>query len=116
MPRTLLRITYRIQAHNVERFEGILLDEIIPIVQELGISQPAIWKGFVGEAGEFLELWEFESMSDFEEKWRNLMNHSRLREVFRITGPMVEGEKLSIFEPLERDQPQSGLDMKHYSV
>jgi hypothetical protein len=116
MPKTLFRITYRLRAHNIEEFEKILLHQIMPIVQELGIPQPAIWKGFVGDAGEFMELWEFESMSDFEQKWRNLMDHPRLREIFQITGPMVENEQFSLFEPLERVQPESDLNVKHYSV
>ena len=57
MAKVLLRITYRLQEHNVQRFEVILLDEIIPLVQEMGIHRPTIWKCFVGEAGEFMELW-----------------------------------------------------------
>jgi hypothetical protein len=116
MAKTMFRVTYRLQAHNVTRFEEILLDEIIPLVQELGIRLPTIWKSFVGEVGEFMELWEFESMTDFEEKWRRLMAHPRLHEILQITGPMVENENFSLFEPLLKRHGKLDLNIKHYSV
>jgi len=116
MANTMLRITYRLQAHNIRKFEDILLNEIIPLAQELGIRVPTIWKSFVGEAGEFMELWEFESISDFEQKWKQLMAHPQLEEIFRITGPMVENESFSLFEPLRNRRDQREFDVKHYSV
>ena len=116
MAKTMFRITYRLQAHNIDKFEGILLSEIMPLVDELGMQQPTIWKTFVGEAGEYMELWEFRSISEFEEKWKKLMAHPRLLEIFQITGPMVENERFSLFEPLLKSQGDFDLDIKHYSV
>ena len=112
----MFRITYRLQAHNIRKFEDILLNEIMPLVQELGIRLPSIWKSFVGEAGEYMELWEFESVTDFEEKWRALMAHPRLEEILEVTGPMVENECFSLFEPLREHQGKSQLDARHYSI
>jgi hypothetical protein len=112
----IFRVTYRLQAHNIRKFENILLNEIMPLVQELGIRLPAIWKSFVGEAGEFMELWEFESISDFEQKWRQLTAHPQLEEIFKVTGPMVENESFSLFEPLRNGSDEDPFDIKHYSV
>ncbi|MGH9846294.1 MAG: NIPSNAP family protein, partial [Blastocatellia bacterium] len=53
----------------------------------------------VGDAQEYLELWEFDSMAEFDEQWRKLAADPRLQEIFKITGPMVEDEKLTLFEP-----------------
>lgn len=116
MAKTMFRITYRLQAHHIKRFEQILLNEIMPLVQELGIPLPSIWKTLVGQAGEFMELWEFQSMEDFEEKWRTLMAHPRLEEIFQITGPMVEDERFTLLEPLRENSMELDLDIKHYSV
>lgn len=116
MPTILIRVTYRIRAHNIERFEAILLGEILPIARDLGITPPAIWKGFLGEAGEFMELWNFESLDDFEKKWRALMAHPLILKIFQKTGPLVEDENLSVFEPLGKDQTDSNFDFHHYSV
>jgi len=116
MAKVLLRITYRLQAHNVHKFEVILLDEIIPLVQKMGIHRPTIWKCFVGEAGEFMELWEFESMADFEEKWRRLMALPRLHKIFQVTGPMVQDERFALFDPLQPGEERLDLDFTRYSV
>ncbi|MGW8180399.1 MAG: NIPSNAP family protein, partial [bacterium] len=96
--------------------EKILLTEIMPLVQELGILRPAIWKTFVGQAGEFMELWEFQSVTDFEEKWRKLVAHPRLEEIFQMTGPMVEDECFTLLEQLQENSRELDLDIKHYSV
>jgi hypothetical protein len=116
MTKIMFRITYRLQAHNLRRFEGILLNEIMPLVRDLGIRPPSIWKNFVGNAGEMMELWEFESITDFEEKWRKLMGDPRLEEIFKVTGPMVEEEQFSLFDPLGHKENRTDLEVRHYSV
>jgi hypothetical protein len=101
MSTKLFRITYRLQAHNVDEFERILMEEIMPLVRELGIRQPTIWRSVVGNAGEYMELWEFESLADFDDKWKELMRHPRLKKIFQVTGPMVQDENFSFLEPLD---------------
>ena len=116
MNHVLLRITYRLQAHNIEAFEKALKDEILPLIQELGIKAPAVWRTFLGDAGEYMELWEFESFTDFEQKWRKLTSNPRLHEIFQTTGPMVLDEKFSLFDPLENKSIDDSLNVSRYSV
>lgn len=116
MNNTLFRITYRVQAHHVRAFEEILAVQILPLIQELGIQPPTVWKGFVGDAGEYMELWEFDSVSDFEEKWRKLTSDPRLHEIFQSTGPMVLDERFSLFEPFQDKSHRVGPEISRYSV
>ena len=44
-------------------------------------------------------MWEFDSLAEFDERWRALMSDPRLQEIFEVTGPMVEEERLTIYEP-----------------
>lgn len=54
----------------------------------------------MGNAGEFLELWEFASVADFEKRWKALLSDSRLQEIFQSTGSMVENESFALLEPV----------------
>ena len=116
MAKTMFRITYRLQAHNIGKFEDVLLNEIMPLVQEIGVRLPTIWRTFVGQAGEYMELWESESIAEFEKQWKKLISHPRLVEIFKITGPMVVNERFSLLEPLLKSEGEFDLDIKHYSV
>jgi hypothetical protein len=44
-------------------------------------------------------LWEFDSIAEFDQQWRKLSSDPRLQEIYEITGPMVEDERLTLFEP-----------------
>lgn len=96
----LLRITYRVRAHNMLSYEQLFSSQVMPLIRALDFCFLGIWKTLVGEAGEYLELWEFESLAEFEKKWKQLMADPRLLQIFESTGPMVEDENLSLFEPL----------------
>jgi hypothetical protein len=114
----LLKITYRLQAHHVADYERIFAERTLPLIREHGIRFWGLWRTLVGEATEYLELFEFDSLAEFDKQWRALMADPRLRELFEVTGPMVEGERLSLLEPalvdgemisLKRMEPYSGL-------
>jgi hypothetical protein len=96
----LLKISYKLRAHHVAEYEGTFARRTLPIIQEYGFRFLGIWRTIVGDAQEYLELWEFESLTEFDEKWRMLMADPRLQEIFKVTGPMVESENLSLFEPV----------------
>jgi hypothetical protein len=96
----LLRVTYRLRAHQMAEFERIFQDEILPLVDEHGLRLQGFWRTLVGEVGEYLELWEFDSLAEFDERWRKLLADARLQEIFQRTGPLVENENFALLEPV----------------
>ncbi len=96
----LLKVTYRVRAHHMAEFEDIFQEQIRPLVAEHGLDFMGIWRTIVGNAGEYLELWRFESSGDFEKRWKTLFEDARLQDIFKTTGPMVEGENFSLLEPV----------------
>lgn len=84
-------------------FEHIFEEQIVPLVQEYKLRLQGIWRTLVGEVGEYLELWEFTSLAEFEVEWRKFFADVRLQEVFKTTGPMVEGEKFTLLEPVGKN-------------
>lgn len=105
----LLRITYRMRAHHMLHWERIFAEEILPLIQEHGLPFKSIWRTIVGDIGEYMELWEFDSVADFDTRWRKLLADSRLQKIFETTGPMVEGERFALMESaLEPVMKQDG--------
>ncbi len=96
----LLKVTYRVRAHQMGQFETIFQEEILPLVAEHELRFKGIWRTLVGNAGEYLELWQFESSADFERRWKALFADPRLQRIFETTGPMVEDENFSLLEPV----------------
>ncbi len=96
----LLRVTYRVRAHHMADFERIFAERVLPLVKERKLAFRGIWRTLVGNAGEYLELWEFASMADFDRDWSGLLGDPRLQEIFKTTGPMVEDENFSLLQPL----------------
>jgi hypothetical protein len=109
----LLRVSYRVRVHEMADFEKIFQQEIIPLIEEHGLRFLGIWKTLVGNVGEFLELWEFDSLSDFEKRWSALLQDPRLQTVFEKTGPMVEEESFSLLQPALRDERQPGQENRY---
>ena len=95
----LLKVSYKLRAHHVAQYDRIFAERTLPLIREHGFRFKGIWRTIVGDAQEYLELWEFDSLADFDERWRKLMNDPRLQEIFEVTGPLVESENLSLFEP-----------------
>lgn len=95
----LLKVTYRLRAHQMAEFERIFADQILPLIQAHNLRFRGIWRTLVGEVGEYLELWEFNSLAEFDQQWRKLLQDPQLLEIFQITGPMVEGERFVLLEP-----------------
>jgi hypothetical protein len=100
MAKVVLRVSYRVPVHHIADFEKTLVDQVIPLAEELGITSKGTWKALVGNVGEFLELWEFDSMADFESKWKNLLGHPDLQKIFQSTGTIVRDESFALFEPV----------------
>lgn len=84
-------------------FERIFAEQIVPLAQEYSLRHQGLWRTLVGEIGEYLELWEFASLTEFEEEWRRFFADGRLQEIFKTTGPMIEGEKFTLLEPVSRN-------------
>lgn len=96
----LLKVTYRLRAHQMAEFEQIFAAQIMPLVKTHGLHFRGIWRTLVGEVGEYMELWEFASLAEFDAQWRALLNDPQLLQIFQRTGPMVEGEKFTLLEPV----------------
>jgi hypothetical protein len=96
----LLKVSYRLRAHHVADYERIFAERTLPLIRAHGLNLRGIWRSFVGEAQEYLELFEFESIAQFESQWRALGADPHLRDIFVLTGPMVEDEKFTLFDPL----------------
>ncbi len=101
----LLKVTYRLRAHQMAEFECIFAEQIMPVVQAHGLHFGGIWRTLVGAVGEYMELWEFASLAEFDEQWRKLLSDPLLLEIFQITGPMVEDEKFILMEPIVSSKP-----------
>jgi len=97
----LLKVSYRVRAHHIPAYEEVFTSHVMSLIQEYKFRFRGAWKTLVGDAGEYLELWEFDSVAQFESEWKKLMKDPRLLEIFQATGPMVEDENLSLLEPLE---------------
>lgn len=95
----LLRISYRLRAHHMPAFEQVFEAQIIPLIREYELNFQGIFRTVVGEVGEYMELWEFDSMTEFDERWRTFLSDPRLLKIFETTGPMVEGERFTLLEP-----------------
>jgi L-rhamnose mutarotase len=95
----LLKVSYKLRAHHVALYERVFAEQTLPLIREHGFRFHGIWRTIVGDAQEYLELWEFDSVADFDERWRKLMTDPRLQKIFEVTGPLVESENLSLFEP-----------------
>ncbi|MFQ5738767.1 MAG: NIPSNAP family protein [Acidobacteriota bacterium] len=105
----LLKVSYRVRSHHIRHFDRIFAHQILPLIRLHRLDFQGIWRSVVGNAGEYLELWQFESMADFERRWGKLMSDPRLLEIFELTGPLVEGESFSLFEPVATEpQPDGG--------
>ena len=105
----LLRVTYRVRSHHVRRFEEIFEAEVTPLIGKHRLRLKGMWKTVVGSVGEYMELWEFKSMQEFEESWQSLMDDPELIAIFERTGPMVENENFTLLKPLSSTSSQ-GLD------
>ena len=95
----LLKISYKLRAHHVAEYDRAFAERTLPLIREHGFRFWGIWRTIVGDAQEYLELWEIDSVAEFDVRWRALMADPRLKEIFEVTGPLVEDEKLSLFEP-----------------
>jgi hypothetical protein len=104
----LLRISYRLRAHHMPEFEQVFESQIIPLIREYQLNFKGIFRTVVGEVGEYMELWEFSSMTEFDERWRTFLADPRLLEIFETTGPMVEGERFTLLEPVLSNLPADG--------
>ena len=105
----LLRVSYRLRAHHVADYERIFAERTLPLIRAHGLDFRGIWRSFVGEAQEYLELFAFESITQFESQWRALGADPLLRDIFALTGPMVEDEKFTLFDPLFPDTAMAGV-------
>lgn len=101
----LLKISYKLRAHHVAEYEHAFATRTLPLLREHGFRFWGIWRTIVGDAQEYLEIFEFDSVAQYDQQWRALMADPRLQELFKITGPLVEDERLSLFEPALPNEP-----------
>ena len=106
---TVLKVTYRIRAHHLKAFEKLFSKQILPLTQRHDLKLLGCWRTLVGNMGEYLELWEFRSIADFEESWKRLLQDPQLAMIFELTGPMVEAETFSLLEAVDL-APEPGAD------
>ena len=83
----LLRVQYRLRAHDMASFEKILISQVVPLAEELGLNLSGVWRSFIGNAGEYIEHWEFDSMDDLEKGLEENDRSSRAAEDLRNYRP-----------------------------
>lgn len=93
-----LHVTFHLEAQDVSRFEECYAEEFLPVILEHGFEPVGIFKTLVGRAGEMTELWKFDDLSDYERKWKALMEDPRVAKIFETTGPMVKDESFKLME------------------
>ena len=98
---TVLKVTYRIRAHNLSAFEQLFSGQLLPLIQRHDLKLLGFWRTLVGNVEEYLELWEFRSVADFEQSWKRLLQDPDLVKIFELTGPMVEDETFSLLEGVD---------------
>jgi hypothetical protein len=96
----ILKVTYRVRFHQTALFEEIFRTRLMPLIADHRLQFRGLSRALVGNAGEYMELWEFASAAEFEDSWKRLMEDPRLAEIFATTGPMVEAENYALFEPV----------------
>ena len=94
----------------MQLFEKIFAEEIMPLTHEYKLNFKGLWRTLVGDVGEYMELWEFDSVAEFDERWRGLINDPRLQKVFERTGPTVEGERFTLLEPAWQPEARPDAD------
>jgi NIPSNAP len=93
-----LHVTFRLEAQDVTKFESFYAASFLPVILEHGFEPVGIFKTLVGRAGELTEIWRFESLSDYERKWKALLADPRVESIFETTGPMVKDETFKLME------------------
>ena len=114
MSKVVLKVTYSVRADQMKKFEAILLEGVVPLAEQLGIRFGGAWKTLVGSVGAYLEFWEFDSLSEFETKWKRLFEHPEFEKILETTGQMVMNEKFEILEPVFRRTPPKTEDSRHF--
>jgi len=93
-----LQVTFHLEAQDVKRFETFYAAEFLPVILEHGFHAVGIFTTLVGPAGEVTEIWRFDDLSDYERKWKALMEDPRVEEILETTGPIVKGERFKLME------------------
>lgn len=93
-----LHVTYVLEAQDVVPFEALFAETFLPVILEHGLEPVGMWRTLVGRAGEITEIWRFESLADYERKWKALTSDPRVTEILKTTGPMVRDERFKLME------------------
>lgn len=93
-----LHVTYVLEAQDVGRFEAVFEERFLPVILEHGFEPLGMFETLVGRAGEITEIWRFESLGDYERKWKALMADPRVTDILNVTGPMVREERFKLME------------------
>src|SRR6266511_2596686 len=84
-----LHVSFTVDAHNLDLYEEIFRSEFAPVLAEHGFHAIGIWKTLVGPAGEYIEIWRFESAMDYETRWNLMSRDPRVKAILAKTGPLV---------------------------
>ena len=98
---TFLKVTYRVRAHHMASFEQLFAEQIVPLARKHDLELIGFWRTPVGRAGEYLELWRFGSVAEFERSWKQLLQDPELDGLFQRSGPMVEDETFALLESVD---------------
>ncbi len=96
-----LQVTFTLEAQDVARFKSYYAEVFLPVILEHGLAPVGIFETLVGRAGEITELWRFESVSDYETKWKALSSDPRVHEILEVTGPMVKDERFKLLSSVD---------------
>jgi len=112
----LLRVSYKVRVHCIPVFERLFEEEVRPLIPRHGLQFLGVWRTTVGDVGEYMELWQFDSMADFGERWKALMADPALLRVFERTGPMVEDERFTLLEPVQSAGTRNPFVQERYKA
>lgn len=96
-----LQVTFTLEAQDVARFKSYYAETFLPLILEHGFAPVGIFETLVGRAGELTELWRFESLAEYETKWKALTSDPRVHEIFEVTGPMVKDERFKLLTSVD---------------
>ena len=85
---------------KIQEFSDILEKEYLPLLEEHGGKLIASWRTIIGNCDEVTDIWQFESLGQFE-KWRQSQSQDpKYMEVRKKIRSLVTSETLKMASPL----------------
>lgn len=97
-------VTGQIRLDSRKRFFQLHSEFLLPRMKELGIIPKVLLITEIGDYGKFLDIYQYENFSDYENKTDQLLASEGIEEYYESVGKCIQG---SINVSLMRELPYS---------